>query len=136
MTQHAEKAKKFLEGYKTAYYKLIEAKERIIKYREQMLRSPSISGMPHGTDKHDLADYVAGLEKIIRDNERIEAEQREIMRAVRESIDRLCSERDRRILSYRYIDFMTFEQIAETMDISMNAVYIRHKKILERVQYH
>ena len=132
---HAEKAKEFLETYKTAFYRLMQEKEKVLKYRDQLLKSPTLSGMPHGTDLHDLSDYVAHLEGLIEESERIERAELSKMRKVKEAIESLCSPRDRTILSYKYIDFMTFTQIAAATDMTVNAVYIRHKKALERLKW-
>ena len=62
MTKHAKKVKKLLESYKPAFMRMMRAKESIEMYRAQMLRSPSLSGMPHGSDITDLSDYLAELE--------------------------------------------------------------------------
>lgn len=133
MTKHAKKVKKLLESYKPAFMRMMRAKESIEMYRAQMLRSPSLSGMPHGSDITDLSDYLAELEKRIEQSERIAESEGEKMRKVKNAIEQLVG-LDNTIMSYRYIDFMSFTDIAIKLEMTSNAVYLRHKKALERIR--
>lgn len=133
MTRHAKQAKKLLESYKPAFMRLMRAKENIERYRSQLLKSPSLSGMPHGNDMRDMSDYVAELENLISQEREIEKREGEKMRKVRDTINQLIGI-DNAIMSYRYIDFMTFTDIAIKLELTSNAVYIRHQKALERIK--
>ena len=133
MTRHAKQAKKLLESYKPAFMKLMLAKEKIERYQSQLLKSPTLSGIPSGTDVRDMSDYIAELESLIEQQREIERVEGEKMRKVRKAIEQLIGI-DNAILSYKYIDFMTFTDIAIKLELTTNAVYIRHNKALERIR--
>lgn len=135
MTQHAIEAKEFLEGYKTAYYRVIDAKEHILMCKSQILHSPHLDGIRRGLKKSDISDYMVNLEKVMAEAKKIEDKQISIMRDIRRVIEHVSNEKDRSILSYRYIDFMSLNQIASKMNMSKNAVYIRHGRALERLTW-
>lgn len=133
MTRHAKQAKKLLESYKPAFMKLMLAKEKIERYQSQLLKSPTLSGIPSGTDVRDMSDYIAELESLIEQQRKIEKTEGEKMRKVHKAIEQLIGI-DNQILSYKYIDFMTFTDIAIKLELTTNAVYIRHNKALERIK--
>ena len=133
MTRHAKQAKKLLESYKPAFMKLMLAKEKIERYQSQLLKSPTLSGIPSGTDVRDMSDYIAELESLIEQQRKIEQTEGEKMRKVHKAIEQLIGI-DNQILSYKYIDFMTFTDIAIKLELTTNAVYIRHNKALERIK--
>lgn len=133
MTKHAKIVKRLLDSYKPAFMKMMRAKEEIEKLKSQMLKSPSLSGMPQGNEVHDLSDYVANLETLIAEQHKIEQAEGEKMRKVKNAINQLIGI-DNTILSYKYIDFMTFTDIAIKLELTSNAVYIRHNRALERIK--
>lgn len=133
MTKHAKTVKRLLDSYKPAFLKMMRAKEEIEKLKSQMLKSPSLSGMPQGNEVHDLSDYVANLETLIAEQHKIEQAEGEKMRKVKNTINQLIGI-DNTILSYKYIDFMTFTDIAIKLELTSNAVYIRHNRALERIK--
>lgn len=133
MTKHAKTVKRLLDSYKPAFLKMMRAKEEIEKLKSQMLKSPSLSGMPQGNEVHDLSDYVANLETLIAEQHKIEQAEGEKMRKVKNAINQLIGI-DNTILSYKYIDFMTFTDIAIKLELTSNAVYIRHNRALERIK--
>ena len=55
------------------------------------------------------------------------------MRKVKNAIEQLVG-LDNTIMSYRYIDFMSFTDIAIKLEMTSNAVYLRHNKALERIR--
>jgi len=133
MTKHAKQVKKLLESYKPAFMKMMRAKENIERCKSQLLRSPALNGMPHGSDLRDISDYVAELEKLKRQSEIVIQREGEKMQKVHRAIDQLIGI-DNTILSYRYLDFMSFTDIAIKLELTSNAVYLRHNKALERIK--
>lgn len=133
LSKHARQAKKLLESYRPAFMRLMRAKENIERYRAQLLKSPTLNGIPHGSDTHDMSDYVAELENLISQEREVERTEGEKMRKVRVVVDSLIGI-DHTILSYKYIDFMSFTDIAIKLKLTTNAVYIRHNKALERIR--
>ena len=133
MTKHAKQVRKLLESYKPAFMKLMRAKENIERYQSQILKSPALNGIPSGTDVRDISDYIAELESLIEQQREIERVEGEKMRKVHKAIEQLIGI-DNAILSYKYIDFMTFTDIAIKLELTTNAVYIRHNKALERIR--
>ena len=55
--------------------------------------------------------------------------------AVRDAIENEEDETCRKILSFRYIDFMGFPDIAEVMKLSTQYVYEKHSEAVGRLKY-
>lgn len=119
--------KEFMKRYSNDMDLIRQIKERIeIIEAESQNISPDTSGMPHGTDVGDrtgsiaakLADMKYFLEDKEKESERHKQEIIEVIRGMKT--------KDRQILlTMKYIDLMTFEEIAKEMYFSN--VYVRQK---------
>ena len=135
MTAKAEKAKAFLMSYKEAYHEYIEILEIMDRLDHSEPQSPKLTGLPHGTEVNDLSGIVAAAQELKKEYEARLEVLRSRMAKVKDAIEGLVIERDRMILSLRYIDFMTYTDIVEVMGEDMNTVYKRHERALERITW-
>lgn len=55
-------------------------------------------------------------------------------RNIKQTIAKLCNDKERLILYKKYINFQTFESIADDLDITPRQVYKIYKKSLENLQ--
>ena len=55
-------------------------------------------------------------------------------RSIKQTIAKLCNDKERLILYKKYINFQTFESIADDLDITPRQVYKIYKKSLENLQ--
>lgn len=137
MNRKIERAKKFLLRYETSSRELeqINLEIQTLREKQRVAGSPKLDGMPKGNKHIDLSDYIVRLEQLIEEYERQRQKERQIMREVRRAIEKLCNPVDVKILSYRYIDFMTYEEIAAAADLDLDYIYKRHQRALERLEY-
>ena len=92
-------------------------------------RQTHLTGMPRGGN-HDWTDTA---DKVIALTEQIDRDIAELVRVktwADQTISRVRNVRYRNVLELRYKNYMTFEQIAEEMNISLRWVYILHKRAL------
>ena len=131
----AAQAKKFLNSYREAHEQLMECKERIdtLREKQRVAASPRLSGMPKANQHIDLSDYIVRLELLIEEYEKKYNIEKATMKEVRTAIERLCSDKDRQILSYKYIDFMNYAEIAEATGMELGTIYDRHERALGRL---
>lgn len=113
-----EKKKEFLNSYQEEKKAVIRLEQQLEELRTNKL-SPSCmigDGMPRAHDLSDLSDYVARLDELEREiwatrYRRIEAFQR-IQRAIEEMVG---EEREKDLLTYRYLSGWSWERIAVEM---------------------
>ena len=111
MDRRIGRAKKFLSSYRFCL-----EEERALRARQDRLYENRQDEL--------VREYGIELEKL-----------RDIRHAVRMAIEGLCSGEDRMILSYRYIDFMNPEEIAEVMGLDINDIIRKHDAALVRLEY-
>lgn len=127
------RARKYLMSYRKAYEEYTEILEKFARADRTEPQSPKLTGMPRGTETPDLSD-VAVMNIELREvySGRME-KLRERMKAVKKTIESQFFTEDVTLLSYKYIDFMTFAEIGEKMDLDVDAVYKRHQRALLRL---
>ncbi|MBO7309479.1 MAG: sigma-70 family RNA polymerase sigma factor [Kiritimatiellae bacterium] len=106
----------YLKSYRWIEAEIMDDEERLARL-DARLYSPGavkISDMPRGGQPITMETLVA--EKIEL-QDRINAKNAR-RRAILESIERMPSERDRRILKLRFVDGMTHEEVAERINYS------------------
>lgn len=126
---------KYLNGYHRAFNQWVYCSEQIRLLREKQMAtaSPNLSGMPRANGAIDLSDYIVRLEMQIQECQSKRAKATEEMRKVKNAIVEVFDETDRKILNYRYLDFMSFTEIAELMNMSKSTVARRHETACERL---
>lgn len=118
MTEQERNAKiDYLKSYRWIEAEIMDDEERLARL-DARLYTPGavkISDMPRGGQPITMESLVA--EKIEL-QERINVKNAR-RRAILESIERMSSERDRRILKLRFVDGMTHEDVAERINYSV-----------------
>ncbi len=111
--------------------RLQEEKERLKSIRDKI--TPSYSDMPKGggTDKTDIAASIIDLDMEIEyQMEKWIKYGEEIKQAI-ETVEDIGL---KLLIKYRYINNMTFEQIAVTTDKSWKQTHRNHQKALEQIK--
>ena len=130
------RAKKFLNSYKYCFEEYRE-----IYIRKWDILHPDLQGIAINPDRvssgvqTDLSDMYSKIEDLLEMYNGRLAVLREQMAAVRDAIENEEDETCRKILSFRYIDFMGFPDIAEVMKLSTQYVYEKHSEAVGRLKY-
>ncbi len=97
--------------------------------------SPILSGLPTAyNSSNDNANYTSTVEKIVelQNKIRIEIDRLIDLRTdIRDKIALVPNKSEHLVLKYRYIDFMTWEQIAVEMHYSFQWIHKIHQKALK-----
>ena len=96
------------------------------------ISSPNLSGMPSSGRKTE-APFVNCVNKLIDLEAKINAEidsYVDLKEEVRQKITALEDKNEKLLLQSRYLLFMTWEQIAESMNFTPQWVYELHKRAL------
>ena len=118
MTEQERNAKiDYLKSYRWIEAEIMDDEERLSRL-DARLYSPGavkISDMPRGGQAVTMESLIAEKLEL---QDRINAKNVR-RRAILESIERMDSERDRRILKLRFVDGMTHEEVAERINYSV-----------------
>ena len=132
MSQENEQKKDFLKSYNKAKMKIWRLEEELEELRQNKI-SPSIinDGMPHASNVSDLSGYAAKVDEIERNIMR----QRYLcvctFQDVRGHIDAMTEEREKVLLTYRYLRGMKWEDICVKMDYSWKHMHRIHADALK-----
>lgn len=117
-------------------------KRRVRRLEEQLeeLRrnkmSPSVTndGMPHGTDKKDLSDYAVKVDEI--EQELVAARYSRIcaFQEVQKRIEAMEDEREKDLLTYRYLKGLKWEEICARMDYKWRQVHRIHAMAIKNLK--
>ena len=117
-------------------------KRRVRRLEEQLeeLRrnkmSPSVTndGMPHGTDKKDLSDYAVKVDEI--EQELVAARYSRIcaFQEVQKRIEAMEDEREKDLLTYRYLKGLKWEEICVRMDDKWRQVHRIHAMAIKNLK--
>lgn len=128
-------AKEFLRQARDADRRIDEAMERLERMRAKLEagRMSNLTGMPRGgaVDWTETADRVIELEK------RVNARIREMVRhkqAAMDAIDAVEESRLREVLELYYIDGLTWDKVAETMQLDRRWVTRLHGRALLEIK--
>lgn len=123
--------KKFLWSYQDAKCKMVRLDEQLKELEENKLSIHVVSdGMPHGNRKSDLSEYASKHDEIERDiiRERYRSVQRFV--SVRRSIESMRNEKEKTILTYRYLRNLDWDDIAIKTGYCLQWVHKIHAKAL------
>ena len=128
-------AKEFLRRARSVDRRVDEAQERVDRLRARLEagRMSSVTGMPRGGAKDwtETADRLIELERVVN------ARTRELVRLKLAAIDVIRSVEEPRlaeVLELYYIDGLTWEQVAQRMDITPRWAQSLHGQALTRVR--
>ena len=127
-------AVKFMSAYKRSFTAWSDCVEKIRLLREKQMAagSPSLTGLPRAGSNIDLSDYVVRLEMQVKECEERREQARKQMQTIKTIIEDVYDNTDRAILSYRYIDFLQFADIARELGLSKTTIARRHENAVVR----
>lgn len=131
-----EQKKEFLMIYQLAKRDVTRLEEQLAELRIGKM-SPGCEigdGLPHAHNATDLSGYAAKVDELER--EIVAARYRRIcaFERVRNCIEALEDEREKLLLTYRYIRGMKWEKIAVEMDYKWRSVHKIHVRALKNLK--
>ena len=131
MTQDMRETVRYLSRVRHINERITRLLEEKRRWRDLALcRSPGISPAPGGGPTVKPEDKMLEIEDEI--NREIDYLQ-EVRKEVKSAISGVEDDTLRTLLEYRYLDGLTWEQIAGKMHFSERWVYKLHKKALKKV---
>lgn len=130
-----EKKKEFLMSYQKEKRRVRRLEEQLEELRRNKM-SPSVTndGMPHSTDKKDLSDYAVKVDEI--EQELVTARYNRIcaFQEVQRRIESMEDEREKDLLTYRYLKGLKWEEVCVRMDYKWRQVHRIHAKALKNLK--
>lgn len=130
-----EKKKELLMSYQKEKWRVRRLEEQLEELRQNKM-SPSVTndGMPHGTDKKDLSDYAVKVDEI--EQELVTARYNRIcaFQEVQRRIESMEDEREKDLLTYRYLKGLKWEEVCVRMDYKWRQVHRIHAKALKNLK--
>lgn len=130
MTENDYK-KRFLWSYQDSKCKVVRLDAQLEELTENKLSiRVSGDGMPHGNEKSDLSGYASRKDEIEREivRERYQSVQRFI--SVRKAIEAMDNEKEKNILTYRYLRGYDWDDIARKTGYCLQWVHKIHARAL------
>ena len=122
-------AKEYLQRYKDTQREIEDLDYRMAQLRLKYAAPSAInySDMPkaHNTE-HDLSDYMAKMDEMTDYMISKYTRLRGIEVDIYLRLDRMEKQEERELLRFRYIDGLTWEQIASRMDYDVRHIYRLH----------
>lgn len=123
----------FLNGYRWAIEKIDVLEERLARLDDRLysMRRSIISDMPKGGKGKDTVDLIGDKQELNQDiNERLK-EAYDKKRLIESAIDSMENDRLSVILSLKYIDGLTLEEIADKLHYSISHMGVLHRQALD-----
>lgn len=123
----------FLNGYRWAIEKIDVLEERLARLDDRLysMRRSIISDMPKGGKGKDTVDLIGDKEELSNDiNEKLK-EAYDKKRLIETAIDSMDDDRLSVILSLKYIDGLTLEEIASKLHYSNSHMGVLHRLALD-----
>ena len=121
----------FPGGYYRAKRQLERLNEELLELKWEK-RYPAViqDGMPHGSGGGDLSGYAARMDELERKIIKARYKRIQILKEIRDHIERMEDENEKDVLVYRYIRNMKWEDIAVKMNYRRQHVLRIHGKAL------
>lgn len=135
--QEYQSKKEYLAGYRKACKKIESLKEQLesLLEIEQSVRSQQLLDMPKGSNRHqDLSDLMVKLEDLQAQIADAITDSCKIKLEIEEMLWKLDDPEEARVLRFRYIYFMTWEEISETMNYSNRQIHYIHKNAIKNLK--
>ena len=124
---------KFLNSYRWTLEKIDVLEDRLARIDDKLysMRRSIISDMPKGGKGKDTVDLIGDKEEIKKDiNDRL-TEAYDKKRIIENAIDSMDNDRLSVILSLKYIDGLTLEDIADQLHYSVSHMGVLHRQALD-----
>lgn len=127
-----EKKKDFLLSYQREKKAVQRLEEQLEELRINKI-SPSVinDGMPHGIDQRDLSDYIVKLDEIEREVKAARYRRICAFQKVQRQIEAMENEKEKDLLTYRYLRGLEWEEVAEKMGYSLRKIHYLHGDALK-----
>ena len=126
-------AKEYLQQYRHIQREIEDIDRRMAQIRLKYAAPSAInySDMPkaHNTE-HDLSDYIVKMDELTDYMISKYTRLRGIEVDIYMRVDRMENQKERELLRYRYIDGMTWTEIADALDTTERNVYFIHGRAL------
>ena len=126
-------AKEYLHQYRNIQREIEDIDRRMAQIRLKYAAPSAInySDMPkaHNTE-HDLSDYIVKMDELTDYMISKYTRPRGIEVDIYMRVDRMENQKERELLRYRYIDGMTWTEIADALDTTERNVYFIHGRAL------
>lgn len=126
--EQQQKAADYLYRYKIAKGEVKDIERRIDRVRAEMMGVKGISyedgDMPkaHNTE-HDLSDYIARIDGLLRDWQDAQNRALDVMREVSDTINSISNAQARRVLMLYYVDGKKYPEIQKIIPCGNNACF-------------
>ena len=130
-----EKKKEFLMSYQKEKRRVRRLEEQLEELRRNKM-SPSVTndGMPHGTDKKDLSDYAVKVDEIEQELVAVRYSRICAFQEVQKRIEAMEDEREKDLLTYRYLKGLKWEEICVRMDYKWRQVHRIHAMAIKNLK--
>lgn len=135
--QEYQNKKEYLTGYRKACKKIKSLKEQLDSLREieQSIKSQQLSDMPKGSNQHqDLSDLMVKLEDLQAQIADAIMKSCRTKLEIEESLWKLEDPEEARVLRFRYIYFMTWEEISKIMNYSRAQTCRIHEQAIKNLK--
>lgn len=126
-------AKEFLQQYKHIQREIEDIDRRMAQIRLKYAAPSAInySDMPKAhNSNHDLSDYIVKMDELTDYMISKYTRLRGIEIDIYMRVDKMENQRERELLRYRYIDGMTWTEIADALHTTERNVYFIHGRAL------
>ena len=135
MNETIEEKKKILNTYKAAVekYNSLKKQEKYLRTRINSPRTAVLSGVPSSKKHSDISDIMVKLDDTLKMVRAAEDQALNTCAAIERIILNIPDGVDSDIIHMRYIEFETWDKIAEKTGYSEKHVYRIHNRILEKL---
>lgn len=126
-------AKEYLQQYRHIQREIEDIDRRMAQIRLKYAAPSAInySDMPKAhNSEHDLSDYIVKMDELTDYMISKYTRLRGIEVDIYKRVDSMENQKERELLRYRYIDGMTWTEIADALDTTERNVYFIHGRAL------
>ena len=122
-------AKEYLQQYRHIQREIEDIVQIRLKYAAPSAINYSDMPKAHNSE-HDLSDYIVKMDELTDYMISKYTRLRGIEVDIYKRVDRMENQKERELLRYRYIDGMTWTEIADALDTTERNVYFIHGRAL------
>jgi DNA-directed RNA polymerase specialized sigma subunit len=135
MTTNQEKIR-YLKQYQTTIMEIERRKQDVNMWRDmlQKVTASYSSGLKGGgTIRNRTEELIAKIVDLERHLHEKLARQISLQHEIEQLVENVGDSRERLLLQYRYLDGMTFEEIAVKLNLSWRWVHTLHSRALDNI---
>ena len=128
-----EKKKEYLKQYGKALRQEKRIEEELERLKlDRMLPGALADGLPKSSNHSDLSDYMAKIDELERKLIRQRGKKVQIRTEIRERIEELDNEKEKDVLTKRYIDCEGWNRICDETGYRWTQVHRNHSEALKK----